>query len=142
MIIANPIYDTVFKRLMENRRIARFFVETIIGEQVEEIAMMPQEYTYYSSKVKDDQQKVEQTNPKEKWITLSLICFDFVATIRTADGEYKKVFEITGGRLSITISTVALGVILTNFAGPPCREIVKNLHCAAALVATNPSKGT
>jgi hypothetical protein len=46
MVIANPIYDMVFKRLMENRRVARFFIETLIGEQVEEIAMVPQEYTY------------------------------------------------------------------------------------------------
>jgi len=44
MVIANPIYDIVFKRLMENKRIARFFVETIIGEQVEDIAVVPQEW--------------------------------------------------------------------------------------------------
>ena len=36
-IIANPLYDTAFKYLMENLETARFFVETIIGEQVVEI---------------------------------------------------------------------------------------------------------
>jgi hypothetical protein len=29
-IIANSIYDTVFKRLMENQRIVKFFLSTII----------------------------------------------------------------------------------------------------------------
>jgi hypothetical protein len=47
MLIANPIYDTVFKRLMENRHSARFFIETLTGEKLEDIAMVPQEYTYH-----------------------------------------------------------------------------------------------
>lgn len=29
MIIANPIYDVVFKRLMENQRVATFFIVTL-----------------------------------------------------------------------------------------------------------------
>jgi len=90
MIIANPIYDTVFKRLMENRRIARFFVETLIGEQVEEIAMMPKEYTY-EKKSKKKKQKIQDENEKEEVEILSVIRYDFVATIRNADGENKKV---------------------------------------------------
>ena len=39
--IAIPIYDTVFKHLMENKRIARFFIETLINEKVTEIAVIP-----------------------------------------------------------------------------------------------------
>ena len=39
ILIANPIYDTVFKHLMENNRVARFFVETIIGAPVESITV-------------------------------------------------------------------------------------------------------
>ena len=93
MIIANPLYDTVFKRLMENRRVARFFVETIIGEQVVEIAMVPQEYTYYKKVHKKINKKEEDsnTNKENDWEILSLIRFDFVATICTATGEHKKV---------------------------------------------------
>jgi len=90
MIIANPIYDIVFKRLMENKRIARFFVETIIGEKVEDIAVVPQEYTSLTAvKKKKEENKTE--NAKEEWEVLSLIRFDFVATIRNANGENKKV---------------------------------------------------
>ncbi len=29
MIIANPIYDVVFKRLTENKKVAKFFIGTI-----------------------------------------------------------------------------------------------------------------
>jgi hypothetical protein len=65
MIIANPIYDTVFKRMMENRRIARFFVATLIGEPVEEIAMMPKEYTYEKSRRKR-KRKVKTEMKKKK----------------------------------------------------------------------------
>jgi hypothetical protein len=92
MIIANPIYDIVFKRLMENKRIARFFVETIIGEKVEDIAVVPQEYTYYSNvKKKKGKKKAENKDTQEEWEVLSVIRFDFVATIRNANGEYKKI---------------------------------------------------
>ena len=102
MIIANPIYDTVFKRLMENKRCAKFFIQTLTGEQVKEIAMVPQEYTYYA-KVQKDQQRIEQQEDKHNiekqegkehkgdWEVLSIIRYDFVATIHNADGEYKKV---------------------------------------------------
>ena len=93
MIIANPIYDTVFKRLMENKRIASFFVETLIGEKIVDIAMVPQEYTYYSKEKqkKRDEDRKDEPEKKDDYVILSIIRFDFVATIRTAEGENKKV---------------------------------------------------
>jgi hypothetical protein len=90
MIIANPIYDTVFKRLMENRHVAKFFVETLIGEHVAEIAMVPQEYTYYA-KAKKELIHDENRNVTVETEILSVIRFDFVATVCNANGEYKKV---------------------------------------------------
>jgi len=88
MIIANPIYDTVFKRLMENKCITSFFIETLIGERIEDIAVVPQEYTYYT---KEKKKKKEETSTNEEWEISSIIRFDFVATIRNADGVNKKV---------------------------------------------------
>jgi hypothetical protein len=32
--IANPMYDTVFKRLMENDRVVKFFIGTLLEEEV------------------------------------------------------------------------------------------------------------
>ena len=46
MIIANPIYDVVFKRLMENDRVAKFFISTLLGQKVESLELKPQEFTY------------------------------------------------------------------------------------------------
>ncbi|MCL2074003.1 MAG: hypothetical protein FWH18_08785 [Marinilabiliaceae bacterium] len=93
--IANPIYDTVFKYLMENRRVARFFIETLIGEKITEIAVIPQEYVY--KKVTRENEK-EKENERTKKVTksntyefFSIIRYDFLATILTEKGEYKKV---------------------------------------------------
>lgn len=37
MIIANPIYDVVFKNLMENDRVAKFFIGTLLGQTIETV---------------------------------------------------------------------------------------------------------
>jgi len=34
MLIANPIYDTVFKHLLENEKVAKFFISTLLGKTV------------------------------------------------------------------------------------------------------------
>lgn len=75
MIIANPIYDVVFKFLMEDERIAKFFIGTILDEVIEEVALKPQEYAYRD----------------EDGAGFTVFRLDFVATIRTATGELKKV---------------------------------------------------
>ncbi len=74
MIIANPIYDVVFKRLMENERVAKFFISTLLEENIEKVEVKPQEFTYL-----DD------------FARLAVFRLDFIATIKTETGEYKKV---------------------------------------------------
>jgi hypothetical protein len=74
MIIANPIYDVVFKRLMQNSRIARFFIETLTGESLEVIDLDPQELVYTTGQQ-----------------LFSIFRYDFIATVKTTEGEYKKV---------------------------------------------------
>jgi predicted transcriptional regulator len=67
-IIANPIYDTVFKRLMENQRIAKFFLGTIFEQPIEGITVTPKKFTYRfdSSKVSNKKKKKEPYTDKEK----------------------------------------------------------------------------
>ena len=43
MIIANPIDDEVFKRMMENDRIAKFFIGTLLDQTIESVELRPQE---------------------------------------------------------------------------------------------------
>ena len=63
---------------------------TYLGEQIEDIAMMPKEYTY-ERKSKKQKSTLQDGNEKEEVEILSVIRYDFVATIRNADGENKKV---------------------------------------------------
>jgi len=74
MLIANPIYDSVFKFLMEDPLIARRFLSAIIGEEIVELTVQSQ----------------EQSAPSNKYM-LTIFRLDFKAIIRTQSGEQKKV---------------------------------------------------
>ncbi|MDR1154232.1 MAG: hypothetical protein LBL04_05930 [Bacteroidales bacterium] len=84
-VIANPIYDTVFKKLMENERIAKFFLGTLLGENIISVTAHPQEFTYL--KRPDSGKK----KPEEETVGYSIFRIDFMATIEVKDGEWKKI---------------------------------------------------
>jgi hypothetical protein len=87
MLIANPIYDVVFKRMMENKRVAKFFIETLLEETIIEIDAKPQEFTYISETAK-----------------ITVFRLDFIATIKTNKGEQKKILiEIQKARNHIDL---------------------------------------
>ena len=69
MIVANPIYDVVFKYLMEDERIARTILSALLKKEVVEVHMRRNEY---SNKGRN---------------TLSIFRIDFGATIRDEKGE-------------------------------------------------------
>ncbi len=69
MIVANPIYDVVFKYLMEDERIARTILSALLKKDVVEVHMRRNEY---SNKSRD---------------TLSIFRIDFGATIRDEKGD-------------------------------------------------------
>jgi hypothetical protein len=94
-IIANPIYDAAFKKLMAtdndaDRENARYFVGTVLGEEITEIDYLPQEYSYHS-KQKGKAKQAKQAKPQSEAEKLRLMRLDFVATIRTQNGENKRV---------------------------------------------------
>jgi hypothetical protein len=105
MIIANPIYDVVFKRMMENEKVAKFFISTLIDEDIDSIQFKPQEYTYEG--------EFDLTNPKDvakyenrikERFSIWVLRADFIATIRTKDGEQKKVLiEIQKARTDLDL---------------------------------------
>ncbi|MDR2773448.1 MAG: hypothetical protein LBC19_01680 [Tannerella sp.] len=76
VLIANPIYDHVFKYLMNDNRVARKFISAIIGEEVVELSFAPQEYVR------------ELENVSER--SWSFYRLDFNARIRTGE-TYKSV---------------------------------------------------
>jgi hypothetical protein len=82
IVIANPMYDVVFKQLMmSGKDIAGYFIGTVLGEKIADIEFAPQEYAY-------TKQVQQEGSPKQ---TIGLIRLDFVATIRTKNGEHQKV---------------------------------------------------
>ena len=71
MIVANPIYDIVFKYLMEDERIARTILSALLKKDVVKVEVRPHEY---SDETRD---------------SLSVFRIDFGATIREEDGHEK-----------------------------------------------------
>ncbi len=45
MLIANPIYDVVFKYLMDDNKVAKLIISCIIEEEIEELEFRPTEKT-------------------------------------------------------------------------------------------------
>jgi len=87
MLIANPIYDVVFKRMMENEKVARFFIGTLLEQIIETVELKPQEFTYI-----------------DELAGLAVFRLDFIATIKTDSGEYKKILiEIQKARNEIDL---------------------------------------
>ncbi|MFN0036776.1 MAG: hypothetical protein ACKVUS_17060 [Saprospiraceae bacterium] len=74
MIIANPIYDTVFKFLLEDTAVAKQLISAIIGEEIVELEAKPQEQTTVSNK-----------------FLLTVFRVDFKAIVKTANGDLKKI---------------------------------------------------
>jgi hypothetical protein len=90
MIIANPIYDVVFKRLMENEKVAKFFIGTLLEQEIVSVEVKPQEYTYKgeletAKGVQDAEERMRER------FSIWVYRLDFIATIKTDTGEYKKV---------------------------------------------------
>ena len=73
MIIANPIYDVVFKYLLEDADIARDLLSTILGEEVVKLEFKPQETSTESSE------------------GIKILRLDFKAIIKKKDGTLFKV---------------------------------------------------
>ena len=74
MLIANPIYDTVFKYLMDDLPVAKLIISTIIGEEIEELAF-----------------KQRERSTQIAALGVSIFRLDFSAVIKTSDGGKKNV---------------------------------------------------
>lgn len=70
LTIANPIYDTVFKYIMDDERIARTILSALLRRNVVGVRMRPHEH-------------INDTNDKH----ISLFRIDFSATVRETDGS-------------------------------------------------------
>ncbi len=76
MLIINPSYDAAFKCLLENNKLAKFFIGLLLETTILELEMQPQEISVVIAKEKSD---------------LSVLRLDFKATILDEKGERKVV---------------------------------------------------
>ena len=75
MQIANPIYDVVFKYMMEDNVVAKIVVSSIIGEEILELEPKPQERTREKLQIGSDN------------TSLTVYRLDFSAKIKVPDGQ-------------------------------------------------------
>ena len=88
MRIANPIYDAVFKYLMEDNDLAKLLLSTILGEEIIELAFTPQEHS------------AKLHAPRH----FTVYRLDFAATIKNAAGEIRQVLiEVQKAKLTTDI---------------------------------------
>ena len=76
MQIANPVYDVVFKYLMNDNNIAKKIISLIIGEEIETLDFQPTEYS----------NDVDKGNK-----SLTVYRLDFAATIQLPDKSFKRI---------------------------------------------------
>ena len=92
--IANPIYDVVFKYLMDDSKVAKLLLSAIIGEEIVDLQFRPQEYLSDFSV-----DEVVEDKPAEKGVKLAVYRLDFSARIKTPDGEKLVLIELQKVRL-------------------------------------------
>jgi len=93
MQIANPIYDVVFKYLMEDAKVAKLLISSIIGQEIEELEFRPQEYT----------SDVDKSRIEGNAGTLTVYRLDFNARIKTAEGSKQVLIELQKAKFATDI---------------------------------------
>ena len=88
MHIANPIYDVVFKYMLEDNKVAKLFLSAIIGEEIIELEFSAQERTVEMQSIKKGKKK-----QKEK-VSLTVCRIDFSAKIKTEAGFKTVIIEL------------------------------------------------
>jgi hypothetical protein len=93
--IANPLYDVVFKYMLEDLSVAKVFIEAIIGYPVLDIKPKIQEKTKTSQTAAEDAEKLRKLPPSlHKILYLTLFRLDFLARIRTEEGDKMVMIEV------------------------------------------------
>jgi hypothetical protein len=86
-LIANPLYDSVFKYLMEDQKIARLLLGAIIGETITALEPRPQEFSL----------------PADAPGAHTVYRLDFSAVIKTPRGSRTVIVEVQKAKLATDI---------------------------------------
>jgi hypothetical protein len=89
MHIANPIYDVVFKYMMEDNKVAKKLISAIIGEEIIELGFAQTERTHTQLEMNKQ--------------PLTVCHFDFRAKIKVPNGEKTVIIELQKAQLHTDI---------------------------------------
>nr|VFK63870.1 MAG: PD-(D/E)XK nuclease family transposase [Candidatus Kentron sp. TUN] len=131
MQIANPIYDVVFKHLMQNNEIAILILSAILEEEILSLNLLPQEtaialenrsFTVYRL---DFAALIKTSDGEEKHVVIEIQKAKFAADImrfrRYLGEQYKKGFPVEGSKVpkaTPIISIYFLGYRLDHVTAP------------------------
>ena len=85
--ILNPIYDSVFTKLLENNYVAKGIVERITKQKIEKLTALPTKRAKLFEDKKSEKEFEKLTLTKKYQIPIYRL--DFVAKIKTQSGEYE-----------------------------------------------------
>ena len=94
MLIANPIYDVVFKYLMEDGKIAKLIISSVIEEEIVDLTFSAREFT---ADIEDLPSQSKQRASK------TVYRLDFAATIKTSEGLKQVLIEIQKAKFATDI---------------------------------------
>lgn len=78
--------------MMENEQVAKFFIGTLLEQEIVAVEVKPQEFTWMDDLHQDDPKVQQYINAKLKErLSINIYRVDFIATIKTEAGEYKKI---------------------------------------------------
>ena len=104
MRIANPIYDVVFKYLLDDEKVARLVLSALLGKEVLALKFRPTE--------------VRQEASRPDGTQLLVLRMDFAATVRLEDGSRKLVLiEVQKARSAWDVQRFRR-YLATNYASP------------------------
>ena len=86
MRIANPIYDSAFKYLLQDETAARLLIGAILGEEVVSLRPHPTEFS-----VRVDPEREADTATRAPPANLTVYRIDFAAVVETEAGERRQV---------------------------------------------------
>ena len=103
--LANPVYDTVFKFLLEDLVIARELISEIIHQEIISIEVRPQESTVTVDRKETgiSEKNAFQKESREHTPFLTVYRLDFLAEIKTSEGTKKVLIELQKAKLSTDI---------------------------------------
>ncbi len=118
MRIANPIYDVVFKYLMQNNEIAILILSTILEEEILSLELLPQEtamalekhtFTVYRL---DFAARIKTAGGEERHVVIEIQKAKFAADImrfrRYLGEQYKKGFPVAGEKVPKAIPIISI----------------------------------